>query len=449
MDSVLHNISDKWLNIIYSGDAKKKLDTIFNQLKDVENVTPHKNDWFNWARHTQLEDIRVVVLGQDPYHKSGWAHGLSFSCLYKIPPSLRNIYKCLINTKCIEKIPTHGNLTTWASQGVLLLNSSLSTIIGTAGKHLKLWDGYTKLVIQNICKYHYDNDNQLIFLLWGNYAHKFIKIIDADYHICLTSVHPSPLAQHTSEEKKFINCDHFTYINTHLKNEGEPQINWTPPHIEEKTTSKKKARLKEHPKTNASIDMSNCAKKILDIQQLHHIAFTDGSCYPNNKNSNSRGGYASVFVSGSFDNMCIYGNLDITTTNASNIRAEGVAIIRVLELVNKCDKKWDKITIVTDCEFWIKMVELYMPRWTSESFKNKANPDLTKRLWCIYNEVSKKGPIRLMHMKSHGKDGWQNHADGTFERFCFDKNDYVDKMCSYARKELQPTQEVFKNITPK
>jgi len=439
----LHGISKEWLNIIYSGETKKKLDNIYNTLKSTKNITPSKEDLFNWCRITKLDDIHVVILGQDPYHKKGWAHGLSFSCLNNTPPSLKNIYKCLLKTNCIVEMPDHGNLTSWAEQGVLLLNASLSTTIGTAGAHMKVWSSYVKLVIQRICDYHYDNDNQLIFLLWGAFAQDFINIIDADYHICLNAVHPSPLAQRVAAEKKFINCDHFTYVNEFLTADELPKINWKPQEKNINECKKETISAVDQPK------VFNDAESIFGISIKKHIAFTDGSCFPNNKSAVSRGGYSSVFVSGPYKNKCVYGNLDVSIENASNIRAEGMAIIRTLELIRDCVEPWNKCDIITDCELWVKMIENYMPKWNSDKFKEKANPDLTLRLWLVYNEVKELGEINLIHMRSHGKDGWQKCADGSYNKFCFEQNDFADKMCSYARTKLEPAKEIFENVVYK
>jgi ribonuclease HI len=192
--------------------------------------------------------------------------------------------------------------------------------------------------------------------------------------------------------------------------------------------------------------INNEANCVLDIKQSHHVAFTDGSCHPNNKSVNSRGGYASVFVSGPFIDKCLYGNLDISVHNASNIRAEGIAIFKTLEIIKNCDKKCDKITIITDCMFWIDMLEKYMPKWKSDKFKEKANPDLTHKLWIIYNDIKTFSVINLVHMKSHGKDKWQTYPKGSYNKFCFDQNDFVDQMCGYARKQLKPTQFKFEPV---
>lgn len=413
---VLTNISDKWLDIIYKGETKTMLDNIILSLKDVENITPNPQDWFTWCRYTPVDEIKIIILGQDPYHKKEWAHGLSFSCLKKIPPSLNNIYKCLLNSNLISKKPTTGDLSSWATQGVLMLNTSLSTIIGKAGIHLKLWNPYISKVIDRIAHYHYDNCNQLIFMLWGEFAKKFAKSIDADFHILMNWKHPSPLAQRGPIKEKFINCDHFFRANTYLREEKQ-EVNW------------------DSINANAiKSDKYNDAKSILNICDKHTIAFTDGSCYPNNSSKDSVGGYAVLFTSGELNDTYIYGNLDTTHNNATNIRAEGYAILRVLEVVYEKRFKYP-LTIITDCEFWIKMIEIYMPKWDSAKFKEKNNTDLTTKIWKAYNKL-KRITVKFIHVKSHNKSGWRDYEEGTYERYCYDQNDYVDKLCTAARINL-------------
>jgi ribonuclease HI len=181
----------------------------------------------------------------------------------------------------------------------------------------------------------------------------------------------------------------------------------------------------------------NDYRKILNIGNNHQIAFTDGGCHPNNKSKNSRGGYASIFTSGLYENTQIYGNLNISEYNASNIRAEGMAIYQTLKFISKCNENWEKLTIVTDCEFWINMIEQYMPKWKKETFKEKQNTDLTEKIWMIYNELIKKGEICFIHMRSHNKDGWKKYQDDSYEKYCYLKNDMVDKLCNFARLNLQ------------
>lgn len=433
MNTILQDISPEWLDIIYKGGTKDMLDTIYDSLKIQicdGNVTPIVEHWFNWCRFTPLTDIKVIVLGQDVYPTQGHAHGLSFSCLGGIPKSLRNIYKCLMQCNAITQMPDHGDLTSWSKQGVLMLNIGLTTIIKKAGAHLKLWEAYTRIVIERVCEYHYENGRQLVFMLWGNFAKGFRKYIDDDFHVVLEWLHPSPLAQNIKNKKlKFIHCNHFTYVNEFLKSDGEDQINWNS--INPETLIEEKENLF----TNA--------ESILGIGPKTHIAFTDGGAHPNNKSKDSRAGWAACFVSGPFKDRLMYGNLNISVNFASNIRAEGYAIIRVLELVNECDVIWHKLTIITDCMFWVDMITKYMRNWKKETFDEKSNPDLTKRMWLIYNEVSSKGDVNFMHVRSHNKDGWREFDEGTFERFCYEQNDYVDKTCNYARTNLQPSDEVI------
>ena len=175
---------------------------------------------FNAFDLTPLESVKVVVLGQDPYHGQGQAHGLSFSVKQgvKIPPSLRNIYKEL-NADVGCELPNHGDLTVWAEQGVLLLNSVLTVEKSLAASHKnKGWETFTDKVISVIN----DHCDHVVFLLWGAYAQKKGEKIDASKHLILESVHPSPL----SARKGFIGCQHFSKCNEYLQSHGIKPIDW-------------------------------------------------------------------------------------------------------------------------------------------------------------------------------------------------------------------------------
>jgi ribonuclease HI len=188
-------------------------------------------------------------------------------------------------------------------------------------------------------------------------------------------------------------------------------------------------------KTNTKF---NDAKSILDIHEKHHIAFTDGSCQPNNKSAKSRGGYASSFISGKYTDECIYGNLEIDKIHASNIRAEGMAIIKVFAKVYNDPDDWDALTIVTDCELWVNMLNTWMPKWSKKKFKEMSNTDMTLLMWKYYNKLIKKGHVYIIHMKSHDKEGWSKYPNGTYQKFCYVQNDYVDSLACYARTTLEP-----------
>jgi uracil-DNA glycosylase len=165
--------------------------------------------------------VKVVLLGQDPYHGAGQAHGLCFSVPESIemPPSLKNIYIELASD-IGGKVPRHGNLEHWAKQGVLLLNATLTVRAHTAGSHQgKGWETFTDAVIKTLS----DKKEHLVFLLWGNYAKKKNGMIDWEKHLVLEAAHPSPF----SAASGFFGCKHFSQTNAHLKKHGEEPIQWT------------------------------------------------------------------------------------------------------------------------------------------------------------------------------------------------------------------------------
>lgn len=168
-------------------------------------------------------NVKVVILGQDPYINHGQAMGLSFSvpddC--KIPPSLRNIYKNLQKTMGKE-IPKTGNLTAWANQGVLLLNTALTVRFNASNSHQRQWSFFTDFVIQWISE-HCEN---VVFMLWGNHAMKKTKYINPEKHLVLTGLHPSPLSHLGGGEHKFISLPHFVECNRYLEEKGKQPIMW-------------------------------------------------------------------------------------------------------------------------------------------------------------------------------------------------------------------------------
>jgi len=164
--------------------------------------------------------VKVVIIGQDPYHGPGQAHGLCFSVLpdIKVPPSLMNIYK-EINTDLGIQQPNHGCLTSWAKQGVLLLNATLTVECGNAGAHQgQGWEQFTDQVIKTVN----DRLEGVVFMLWGNFAQKKAVMIDESRHLILRSVHPSPLSAH----RGFFGCGHFSAANSYLQQRGLSSIDW-------------------------------------------------------------------------------------------------------------------------------------------------------------------------------------------------------------------------------
>ncbi|MBQ7464614.1 MAG: uracil-DNA glycosylase [Lachnospiraceae bacterium] len=187
---------------------------------DTQVVYPPSGDIFNALHYTPLENVKVVILGQDPYHEPGQAHGLAFSVKpdIAIPPSLKNIYKEL-NTELGCRIPNNGYLKKWADEGVLLLNSVLTVRAGQAASHQKKgWETFTDAVIGAVNK----KDSPVVFMLWGRYAKDKAAFLDNKNHLVLTAAHPSPLSAHNG----FFGCGHFKRCNEFLAENGEEPIDW-------------------------------------------------------------------------------------------------------------------------------------------------------------------------------------------------------------------------------
>lgn len=184
-------------------------------------IHPRAREIFAAFHQTPFDKVRVVLLGQDPYHGPGQAHGLCFSVPAGIPPppSLQNMFVELGRDLGMAR-PAHGDLTSWARQGVLLLNATLTVRDGQAGSHQgRGWERFTDAVIRNIS----DRHTGVIFLLWGRYAQQKTELIDAERHYILKAPHPSPLSAH----RGFIGCGHFSKVNELLVAQGKPAIDWS------------------------------------------------------------------------------------------------------------------------------------------------------------------------------------------------------------------------------
>ena len=190
------------------------------ELAAGKTIFPPKEQIFQALQFTDIEQVKIVILGQDPYHGPGQAHGLSFSVPEgeRLPPSLRNIYKELA-ADTGTPAATSGNLSRWAKQGVLLLNAVLTVESGLAGSHAgKGWEDITDSIIKAVS----DRCSGVVFILWGNYAIKKKDIIDAKKHHIITSVHPSPL----SASRGFFGSKPFSKANDYLKAQGKTPIDW-------------------------------------------------------------------------------------------------------------------------------------------------------------------------------------------------------------------------------
>jgi uracil-DNA glycosylase len=188
-----------------------------------KTIYPPHSDVFNAFAYTPFENVKVVIIGQDPYHGPHQAHGLCFSVKPPTPPppSLVNIFLELKSDLGIQR-PSHGNLESWARQGVLLLNAVLTVEEGKPGSHAnKGWERLTSKIIEELNA----RKQNLVFLLWGAYAQKKAECVDRNRHLVLTAPHPSPLSAH----RGFLGCKHFSQANTYLTRQGLAPIDWSLP----------------------------------------------------------------------------------------------------------------------------------------------------------------------------------------------------------------------------
>jgi len=219
------NLEPSWLNVLHDEFDKPymaELRKFLQQEKEAGHKTYPKNaDIFNAFNTTPFDEVKVVILGQDPYHGEHQAHGLSFSVQKGItpPPSLKNIYKELATDIPGFTIPNHGDLTAWAKQGVLLLNASLTVRANTPGSHQKKgWETFTDTVIKKLS----DEKEGLVFILWGAFAQAKAELIDGKKHHIIKSPHPSPF----SADRGFFGSKPFSKTNDILIKEGKKPIDW-------------------------------------------------------------------------------------------------------------------------------------------------------------------------------------------------------------------------------
>jgi uracil-DNA glycosylase len=221
--SINPNIDESWKEILIDEFHKPyftQLKSFLVEEKNLYTIYPKGNEIFAAFNLTPFQNVRVVILGQDPYHGPGQAHGLSFSVPVGVPapPSLVNIFK-EINSSLGFPIPRSGNLESWAKQGVLLINATLTVRANQAGSHQKKgWETFTDSVIGKLS----EQRENIVFLLWGAYAQAKSVLIDTSKHTVLMAPHPSPLSAH----RGFLGCGHFVKTNDILVSKGLKPINW-------------------------------------------------------------------------------------------------------------------------------------------------------------------------------------------------------------------------------
>lgn len=225
MNTISVHYDDTWANFMkkeFEADYFSQISNFINTEKNKgKTIFPPRELIFNAFNITAFNNLKVVILGQDPYHNTGQAHGLSFSVPknIKTPPSLQNIYK-EINNDLGCNIPQHGCLLKWAEQGVLLLNAVLTVNAHEPASHKNAgWEIFTNNVIKHLS----EQKTNIVFMLWGSFAQQKENLIDNSKHLVLKAAHPSPFSAH----KGFLGCKHFSKTNTYLKQKGQNPIDWS------------------------------------------------------------------------------------------------------------------------------------------------------------------------------------------------------------------------------
>jgi len=218
------NIENEWRFVLeeyFETPEFKTLTDFVKQEYQTKTIYPKSEDIFRAFWETSFSKVKVVILGQDPYHGVNQAHGLSFSVQngVKLPPSLQNIYKEIQTEFEIKKDFGNGNLLPWTKQGVFLLNSVLTVEAASPASHQgKGWEQFTNLVIQKLS----DKRENLVFMLWGNFAKSKENLINSNKHLVLKAAHPSPFSAYNG----FFGCNHFKLANEYLVKTGQKEIEW-------------------------------------------------------------------------------------------------------------------------------------------------------------------------------------------------------------------------------
>jgi len=223
MNNINPEIEESWKGELaeeFSSAYFSDLKTFLINEKKSQKIYPPGNKIFSAFNHTPFEKVKVVIIGQDPYHGDGQAHGLCFSVPdgIKPPPSLVNIFK-EINADLGLPVPVSGNLEKWADQGVLLLNATLTVCANQPGSHQNRgWENFTDTVIKKLS----EKRENLVFILWGRYAQNKETLIDKSKHFILKAAHPSPFSAYNG----FFGCKHFSKTNEYLRSRGIEEIDW-------------------------------------------------------------------------------------------------------------------------------------------------------------------------------------------------------------------------------
>ena len=372
LKQLIDSIPPDWKEIfLKDSESYNMLRTILQEIQsDLDDICPNIENIFRAFRITPANRVRVVIIGQDPYHTPEVADGLCFSTRpgNSIPPSLRNIYLALMNSGMVDEKPQHACLQNWGAQGVLMINSALTTVTGTAGKHTKIWKPWTNWLI----KYLSDNYDELVFLLWGAKAQAVGQVVDIEKHNVLEWLHPSPMSQGVPEHLQFKSCWHFEMTSEWYQDKFGKKLDWNP-------------------------------------SQTTYV-YTDGACKGNGQHK-AKAGYGVYFQCGPLRGTQIYAPLPKAEYNGikmkqTNNRAEMLATIDALETYMEYGCVGN-LFLVVDSDFVRKIIVEWIDMWYSRNkIDQMKNADLVWRLKDVLDRIyafqrSLDLKFKIIHVYSH------------------------------------------------
>lgn len=389
-------IDESWHDILFAPKLTHIMTTIEKTIgPDFDKLAPDYNDIYNAFIYFPLSELKVIIIGQDPYPTPGHAVGLAFSINHgvKLAQSLLNIKDALINDGFTV---SSGNMISWAMQGVLLLNCALTTCVKSTKSHFNVWEYYTDEILKDIMIARPDT----ILILWGNDAIYKEKLLNEN---CRKNIlkwsHPSPLSDNRRlDHEKFKNCHHFSMANNILKSNNKQSIDWN---------LLKFIKPTEYPNRIFEINIS--LKTV--------IAFSDGSAINNGKD-NCYGGYGVYMPAAPFYTPAgeICSNLGINESqlaseklliNCTNNRAEFMAIMKSLELFIRqlfIDNSYKQLVIISDSEYCINSLCEWAVMWRIKKIE-KLNMDLINQILDIIKKLKEMNyQINFIHMRGHSKD---------------------------------------------
>lgn len=407
---------------ILSVELRDQLVPVIRGLLTAGPIVPTPDKIFHAFEKCPIEKTTVVIVGQDPYH-DGSAMGMSFSAVrgVKIPPSLRNIHAALLIQGLIAGPPKHADLSRWAEQGVLMLNTALTTAPKKAGAHLDLWKGYTTGILRILAA----RTTPIAFVLWGKHAQDAMSGIPLNpCHAVFEWGHPSPMTtanRRVGDPEAFVKCDSFTKVNEFRSTCGLSPIDWN---VDEQAANDDIDR-----EITAAIPTNPVLGSPLVLKPPSTLwIFTDGGAA-----ANGRPGCTATWAWYATDGHSSWvsrGNVETVVINkktipASNNRGELTALLSALAWAGGRAARHSHIMIVSDSDYSINAITQWYPKWRSSgAIADKKNIDLISAANTAYNAIKPKTTIR--HMNSHQDE--PADRDST-EWFMWKGNDIADKLC--------------------